>query len=143
MLQVPLWVLIVIGGLSTLLILYKGIKLAKDTNLIKESRTDNSDDTCYSFSKSQILFWTLIVIPCFIWNWLLVQFPSAWPTLNEDALILLGISSATLLASQGLGGLKSDDKEPNSKSNLVSTGTSSEIYFPATMGLIRSHDSSN
>lgn len=46
----------------------------------------------YSFSKSQIAYWTFIVVACFIYIW---GFTGDLNSINTTALILLGISAAT------------------------------------------------
>ena len=55
----------------------------------------------YSFSKSQLVFWTLIVISSFIYIW---GMTNNFNPINTTALILLGISSATLAAGSIVGG---------------------------------------
>jgi hypothetical protein len=55
----------------------------------------------YSFNKSQLVFWTLIVISSFIYIWAMTD---DFTPLNTSALVLLGISSATSVAGSIVGG---------------------------------------
>lgn len=62
-------------------------KNSKDTIKVEKLRT------CYSFSKSQFAFWTFIVLASFIYIW---AFTGDLQSINNTALILLGITSATI-----------------------------------------------
>jgi hypothetical protein len=71
---------------------------------------------CYSFSKSQFAFWSLIVFVAYGYIWLVTK---DFNTLNETALVLLGISSATIVTGKLIGKseeerAKAADKEEKS-----------------------------
>jgi hypothetical protein len=52
--------------------------------------------TYYSFSRSQFAFWTFIILISFIYIWI---FTGDLNSINNTALILLGITSATIITS--------------------------------------------
>jgi len=53
-------------------------------------------DTSFSFSKTQLAFWTFIILASFIYIWIMT---GDLNTINATGLILLGITSATITAS--------------------------------------------
>lgn len=71
------------------------IIIAWKTNILKE----NGDDSKYSFSKFQLLLWTLIILPAFILNWAYYK-DFTNPDIGITELILLGISSSSTATSQ-------------------------------------------
>jgi len=69
-------------------------------------------DSPYSFSKSQLWLWTMVIIPAFILHWGFGK--DAYPSINSTSLILLGISAATTVAASGVA---------KSQNDLATTGT--------------------
>lgn len=53
----------------------------------------------YSFSKSQLAYWTFIIVCCFIYIWALT---GDYATINSTGLILLGISAVTTTVGQSI-----------------------------------------
>lgn len=69
--------------------------IAWKSNILKE----NGDDSKYSFSKFQLLLWTLIILPAFILNWAYYKdFDN--PDIGITELVLLGISSSSTVTAQ-------------------------------------------
>jgi hypothetical protein len=81
------WVLAIFVLAAFLLMIFWGKTLLRDSMNIEGIKT------YYSFSKSQSAFWFLIIFSTFIYIWLVTK---NFDTINETALILLGISTATI-----------------------------------------------
>lgn len=81
-----------------LLLIFKYKRMIKDSviNLTK----DEAINTYYSFSKAQFAFWTFIIVASFIFIW---SFTTDLQPINTTALILLGITSATIVTSNLIG----------------------------------------
>jgi hypothetical protein len=84
------WVLAIVVLAAFLLMIIGG------KSLLRDSLIDEKLPTYYSFSKSQSAFWFLIVFSTFIYIWLITK---NFDSINETALILLGISTATIATS--------------------------------------------
>lgn len=86
--------------LSFLFVVYKYGSIIKDnlyTNLeLDEELKKRTENFCFSFSKSQFLFWTLIVLISFIYIWIM---SGDLKSINQTALVLLGITTATISVS--------------------------------------------
>jgi hypothetical protein len=65
----------------------------------------------FSYSKSQFAFWTFVIVTSFIYIW---AFTGDIDSLNNTALILLGITSATIVTSNLIN--KSEEKNLKSQS---------------------------
>ncbi len=76
----------------------------KHKNLLKEQKSDNKLSPPYSFSRVQLLLWTLIICPAFCLNWGFSE--KHTPFINDDALILLGIVSGVTLTSGIISNVK-------------------------------------
>lgn len=84
---------LLISLLINIVFIFFSLRLASRTNLIK----DDSEQLYkpYSFAKSQLLWWTLIIISVFIWC---AVYTNSIPQLNPLCLALLGISAGTTAA---------------------------------------------
>jgi hypothetical protein len=67
----------------------------KPTSIFAGLQKNIQSKLAYSFSKSQLVFWTLIILSSFVYIWALTD---DFNPINTTALILLGISSATSAA---------------------------------------------
>lgn len=83
-----------IAVLLNITFLYFAFRLAIKTNLIKDDSTQ--DNKPYSYAKSQLFWWTAIIISEFIWCAVLNN--GDIPKLNSLCLALLGISAGTAAA---------------------------------------------
>jgi hypothetical protein len=92
------WLLIAIFIVFYLSLIFKYKMMIKDSviNLTDEENTN----TYYSFSKAQFAFWTFIIVASFIFIW---TFTTDLQSINTTALILLGITSATIVTSNLIG----------------------------------------
>lgn len=86
---------IVFQYLVPILVIFLGLYLAMKTEILKDHST--SDDKPYSFSRSQLLWWTLIILCCFS---IYYGIKGSIGTLNKSSLILLGISLGTTTAAK-------------------------------------------
>ncbi len=93
---------IIIAILVFLLIAYLGFA----TDILREGEGTNR---MYSFRKSQLWLWTLIICPLFALYWGLGS--DAELTINNSVLILLGISASSLLAGQAISDAQEKNKE--------------------------------
>lgn len=109
------WVLILAFLVFFVLIIFVYKSLIKDdiSNL-----TDNEAIVaCYSFSKTQFAFWTFIVLASYIYIW---RIAGDLETLNNTALILLGITSATITTSNLISKKEEKDAKPGKETaNLL------------------------
>jgi hypothetical protein len=89
----------------------------------------------YSFGKTQLAFWTLIIIACFIYIW---SFTGDLNSMNTTALVLLGISSATITATTLIGDRekrdaakadKKDEKQSDKKKALAEYRSTTGNFF--------------
>jgi hypothetical protein len=83
-----------IDVLINIAFLYFALRLAIKTNLIKDDSIQ--PDKPYSYGKSQLFWWTVIIISEFIWC--AVANDGGMPKLNTLCLALLGISAGTTAA---------------------------------------------
>lgn len=81
----------------------------------------------FSYSKTQILFWSSVVIPAFYLHWICNFDSSQSIDLNEVSLILIGQSSLTTYLSQSVPSFIKE--KVNSKSDQVSKGFWSDIVM--------------
>lgn len=91
----------IIGIISILLIWSAAIYLAIKTSMLKDTGATNS--ATYSLAKTQLLWWTLIIITCFIVALDSSQ-GSIFPDLNSTVVTLLGISLGTTATSKIIDG---------------------------------------
>lgn len=90
--------------------------LIKKTDLLKDESTC-PDNKPYSLSKTQLAFWTLIVFSSFVYIISKLDFIITSDfTLNETALLLLGISGATTILGKTID---SSDRGKANKANSV------------------------
>jgi hypothetical protein len=74
--------------------------LAKSSDILKQPSRPGSPLRTYSLARFQMAWWFVVVAMSFVFIWLLT---SNMTTINADALILMGISSATYLSSVAMG----------------------------------------
>jgi hypothetical protein len=104
---------------SFLLILIVGLR----SDLLKES---NQPGKPYSFHKFQLWVWTLIICPAFSLHWGFNTPDTAM--INETALVLLGISSATAVVAEMISSSqKNDARNLTLKAALPTTGFWADI----------------
>ncbi|WP_394747125.1 hypothetical protein [Spongiimicrobium salis] len=80
-----------------LLVIILGVLLSAKTDILKDS-CDNCDERPYSFSKTQLMWWSMIILSCFS-----IAFgvqPDNIPEPSTAMLVLLGISIGTTAAGQ-------------------------------------------
>ena len=98
------------GSLIALFVVFFLFLVFKFDKMIKDSfNTDqgtSEENTYFSFSKSQFAFWTFIILASFIYIWAL---SGDLTSINTTALILLGITSATISVSNLIG--KNEEKQ--------------------------------
>jgi hypothetical protein len=98
------WILVI-----ALFICFAGMVIVWDSTL-KESLKGidkNKYSAFYSFSKSQFAFWTLLILSAFIYIW---AFTGDTGSINNTALILLGITSITITAGNMITKQHSDSE---------------------------------
>ncbi|AYB32186.1 hypothetical protein [Chryseolinea soli] len=123
------WVMV--GGffLFFLVMIYRFDSLLRD-ELPNEvnSETAKGKSGAFSFGKSQMAFWTFIIIASFIYIW---AFTTDLHSINATALILLGISSSTLAAAATLDNQKTKEAEKDDKAmkDLIESRTSRRNFF--------------
>lgn len=88
---------------------------------------------CYSFSRSQLAFWMLIIIGCFCYIWLLT---GDLQSVNNTALILLGITTATITTS----GLINVSEKAKAETILNENGDNSQLKKFADFKTRNSHE---
>jgi hypothetical protein len=88
------WILVAAFVLFFALLIIKWKAFITD-NVAGLSKGDPKN-TCYSFSKTQLAFWTFIILSSFIYIWAIT---GDLNSINTTGLILLGITSATITAS--------------------------------------------
>lgn len=76
---------------AIILVLFS-IIIARNTTLLRET---NDPESLYSFSRFQLYLWTTTIAPIFLLHWATTQKMS----INNQTLILLGISLATTVSS--------------------------------------------
>jgi hypothetical protein len=103
--DIQIWIAVLIN----IAFLYFAFRLSIKTNLIKDDSIQ--PDKPYSYGKSQLFWWTAIIISEFIWC--AVANEGSMPKLNTLCLALLGISAGTTAA-----GALIDNSDKNT-SNLV------------------------
>ncbi len=91
------WLYSVLGGMCILLVLFR--YMGSHTDLLRDRDLSVRADGCAQFSlaRLQLAFWLFLVVGAFLSIWLVTD---RLDTLNTSILALLGISSATLLASK-------------------------------------------
>lgn len=121
------WILIVAFLLFFLVIIIKYKSLVKDSLPFVDSGELTRNKATYSFGKTQMAFWTFIVISSFIYIW---AFTTDLNSINDTALILLGISSITLAAGSVVNSQKEDKAVANnSEAALVESRLSEGSFF--------------
>ncbi|MEK6781718.1 MAG: hypothetical protein AABY93_08425 [Bacteroidota bacterium] len=119
------WVLIAGFLVFFLLLILKFKSLIKD--VIPAAADTQGKSAAFSFSKSQLAFWTFIVISSFIYIW---AYTGDLNAINNTALILLGISSATLATSSIIGERQETGAEKKGiMDSLVESRTSDGSFF--------------
>lgn len=89
--------------------------------LIKDQSTQESiRDSSYSYSRSQLLWWTLIIMTCFAVDFALTG--AANGIMNNTALTLLGISAGTTVAGRVIDNSQSNDASITPHQNEKSEG---------------------
>ena len=91
------WLYSVLGGMVILLVLL--MRMGKNTDLLRDRDLNARADgrAQFSLARLQLAFWLYVVVGAFLIIWLVTD---RLDTLNTSILALLGISSATLLASK-------------------------------------------
>lgn len=91
------WLYSVLGGMVVLLIFL--FRMGKNTDLLRDRDLNARADgrAQFSLARLQLAFWLYLVVGAFLIIWLVTD---RLDTLNTSILALLGISSATLLASK-------------------------------------------
>lgn len=104
-----------------------GMWLAVKTDLLKDTLVDNGSEKTYSFSRSQLFYWTMIVIICLCAGMgnngnfdLLLKLK------EPSILLLLGISVGTASVATYI-----DNEIPNPKKNTDSNGFIRDILSDA------------
>lgn len=104
-----------------------GMWLAVKTDLLKDTQVDNGSEKTYSFSRSQLFYWTMIVIICLCAGMgnngnfdLLLKLK------EPSILLLLGISVGTASVATYI-----DNEIPNPKKNTDSNGFIRDILSDA------------
>jgi len=87
--------------------------LSKRTNFLRDAPTKDTSDAnqrTFSLARSQMLFWTILVLVSFVFMWVATGDIN---TITSSILVLLGISSATALGARAIDNmpLKSSDVE--------------------------------
>jgi hypothetical protein len=88
------WISIILFFLFFILLIFKYQSMIKDS--VSYITEEKDLKTYFSFSKSQFAFWTFIIISSFIYIWALT---GDLNSINNTALILLGITSITIVTS--------------------------------------------
>ena len=91
------WLYSVLGGMFVLLVLF--MQMGSSTDLLRDRDLNVRADgrAQFSLARIQLAFWLYLVVGAFLIIWLVTD---RLDTLNTSILALLGISSATLLASK-------------------------------------------
>ncbi len=91
------WLYSVLGGMFVLFVLL--LRMGKNTDLLRDRDLNVRADgrAQFSLARLQLAFWLYLVVGAFLIIWLVTD---RLDTLNTSMLALLGISSATLLASK-------------------------------------------
>lgn len=111
------WVLIIAFFLFFALLIFRYKSVIKDS--VRNLTDDLTINTYYSFSKSQFAFWTFIIMASFIYIW---AFTGDLQSINNTALILLGITSLTITASNLI---HTGEESRNDKAKLLTIRTKS------------------
>lgn len=104
-----------------------GMWLAVKTDLLKDTQVDNGSEKTYSFSRSQLFYWTMIVIICLcagMGN--NGKFDLLLKLKEPSILLLLGISVGTASVATYI-----DNEIPNPKKNTDSNGFIRDILSDA------------
>lgn len=89
--------------------------------LIKDVSTQESiRDASYSYSRSQLLWWTMIIITCFILDFALTGVAEG--VMNNTTLVLLGISVGTTVAGRVIDNSQGNDPSVDMHQNTKSEG---------------------
>ncbi len=106
------------------LVLLFNLLMNKDSKLqvlIKDSSTQTEiRDASYSYSRSQLLWWTLIIMTCFAVDFALTG--AANGIMNNTALTLLGISAGTTVAGRVIDNSQGNDANIDQHQNHKSEG---------------------
>lgn len=89
--------------------------------LIKDQSTQGTiKNSPYSYSRTQLLWWTLIIMTCFVVNFALTG--AANGIMNNTTLTLLGISAGTAVAARVIDNSQSNDSSISMHQNEKSEG---------------------
>ncbi len=103
------------------------IRLAITTNIIRDiSVIKPPEPKPYSFGRTQLLFWTLIILSCFIFNAIIT---GDLPKLNSTDLMLLGISLGTT-TSAAMIDTNDIKRDQGRATGVVSANTRHQDRFP-------------
>ncbi|GAA3620680.1 hypothetical protein [Flavivirga jejuensis] len=108
---------IVFRYLLPILMVFVGLYLARKTDLLKDQST--SSEKPYSFSRSQLLWWTLIILCCFSIYYGTV---GEIQKINKSSLILLGISLGTTTAARVIDSTEVSNNIPRHQDRLDKKG---------------------
>ena len=89
--------------------------LFRKTNLLRDSPTVNVPEAVnrtFSLARSQILFWTVLVLTSFVFIW---ASTGDINTVTDSVLILIGISSATALGARAIDSTNAAQNSANDK----------------------------
>jgi hypothetical protein len=107
--QIGFWVFLVAFGLS----LYSFWRLAKHKGILRDPCPDlPAKDRPYSLGRTQMAFWFFVIAASYVLIWLIT---SDRNSLTEQALGLLGISTATALGAAVVGANKNSADESKRK----------------------------
>lgn len=99
------------------------ILLAIKTSLLKDSSTLSLAESPYSLSRSQLAFWTVLILGSFVYVWL--NDAGDVPELNNVNLILLGITVGTTATGRLID--DSQKTNPNLSQNFPTEGFLNDI----------------
>ncbi|MHB8905475.1 MAG: hypothetical protein ACYC4T_14000 [Melioribacteraceae bacterium] len=114
--------------------------LFRKTNLLRDSPTVNVPESMkrtFSLSRSQILFWTVLVLVSFVFIWVSTGDIN---TITDSVLILIGISSATALGARAIDSTNAanksaiDAQDQTIKADATKYDTTSGSYWKDLLG---------
>lgn len=105
----------IIMGILTIIIILAVTYMHKD--ILKEPKKDSNPNPPYSFSRFQLWLWTLVICPAFSLYWGF-HIPHT-PSINETALVLLGIASGATITASIITNVKSDANKNQKDLNLI------------------------
>ncbi|MBA4407673.1 hypothetical protein C0389_10390 [bacterium] len=93
--------------------------LYKKTNLLRDTPTANVPEgykRTYSLARSQVLFWTVLVLVSFVFIWVATGDIN---TITDSVLILIGISSATALGARAIDATNASKNSEGEKNDVA------------------------